>query len=363
MPRPTAQPVSAEAERLSTILREGGLLVLPTETVYGVFASSAHEPAVARLRELTGEPDGWHGAWHAPNMEAITRVTGPLPGPQRRLAERYWPGPLTAHIESNEAEAFAERAGAGAGLFTGTDDRGPWMLVRVPDAPITQAVAAALEVPMLGRAASDLGFGGTTSAPELPPDLAIEVVDGGQPRYGSQSSRVRFTSGGGWMIERPGPLDADSIDNAATKTVLFVCTGNTCRSPMAEAIARHSLEKHGAAGIRVASAGTSAGPGAPASPETEGALHSLGIQAPSDQHRSRFASPEVLGAADLIYAMTPEHASAIVSIAPEVTDRVSLLDPEGRPVPDPIGGAPELYIATAALIADLISDRLSEITA
>ena len=131
--------------------------------------------------------------------------------------------------------------------------------------------------------------------------------------------------------------------------ILFVCTGNTCRSPLAEALARKVIVERALSDVEAASAGTSAWDGAPAS---DGALL-VGMERNLDlsQHRAQTLTRELVSDADLILAMGPHHLERIEALggigrAYLVTDYASR-GASTRPVNDPIGGELELYRATA----------------
>ena len=130
--------------------------------------------------------------------------------------------------------------------------------------------------------------------------------------------------------------------------ILFVCTGNTCRSPMAEALARHELETRGWSGVEVTSAGTAALAGSAASPEVPQVLEEAGIAVP--EHAARELTPELVEAADAVLVMGPSHAGAVRAMGGE--DRVALVtdylpEPEaGEPVLDPIGRGTAVYRET-----------------
>lgn len=128
--------------------------------------------------------------------------------------------------------------------------------------------------------------------------------------------------------------------------LLFVCTGNTCRSPMAESIARRLLAERQLSDVHVSSAGTSAWPDAPPS---DGALL-VAMEHGSDlgEHRARQLSPEIVAAADLIFAMGPHHLERAEALGG--AGRAHLLTAytggPGSPVSDPFGGDLEVYRAT-----------------
>jgi protein-tyrosine-phosphatase len=131
--------------------------------------------------------------------------------------------------------------------------------------------------------------------------------------------------------------------------ILFVCTGNTCRSPLAEALARRVIVERALSEIDVSSAGTSAWEGAPAS---DGALL-VGMERNLDlsQHRARTLTRELVRDADLVLAMGPHHLERIEALGGSghaflLTEYASR-GASSRPVTDPIGGELELYRSTA----------------
>jgi len=137
--------------------------------------------------------------------------------------------------------------------------------------------------------------------------------------------------------------------------LLLVCTGNTCRSPMAEVIARDLLK--GEDGAVVRSAGVSAGPGAAATPQAVAAAGELGLDLST--HRSQPLTAQAVAEADQILTMTATHLAMVLQVAPEAADRAAVLDLDGD-IADPFGGTLEDYRATAEQIKTALLRRLRE---
>ncbi|HLL87970.1 MAG TPA: hypothetical protein VK324_01580, partial [Tepidisphaeraceae bacterium] len=212
------------------------------------------------------------------------------------------------------------------------------------------------------------GLGGPTlRADGLADDLDGKVdliFDAGPTRYSKPSTLLRVKAEG-YELVRQGVYDERIIEKMLKTTILFVCSGNTCRSPMAEAIARRQLARQlnvgepelEKRGINVTSAGSFALPGARATPQAVEAVRGLG--ADLSGHRSKPLSVELIHQADVIFTMGRSHAQAVRALVPSAADKVATLDPGGD-IEDPIGSDTGVYVKLAGELEKLIEKRLAE---
>lgn len=337
-------------------LASGSLVLAATETVYGLFANATDAGAVARLSVRAGDLPA---AWHAARVRDVVERLALPEGPHRRAVERLAPGPVTfiAEVDAEREAAITRALGAVEGAAVG---RGV-VVARVPEPSFAAELLEHTRCPVVGRSIAALGLGDGRYPPELSgarrEELGIgAVLEDGPTRYGKGSTLVRLRPGGGVEIEREGALPARRVRALLARRILFVCSGNTCRSPMAAALARDLLGGP-EGGFEVGSAGVSAGAGGAMTPEARAALESMGVRA--GHHESAGVTRAKLAEADAVFAMTRAHLGAITAIEPGA--RAMLLDPGGGEIDDPIGGPLEVYIRTAQRMRTLIEDRLREL--
>ncbi len=139
-------------------------------------------------------------------------------------------------------------------------------------------------------------------------------------------------------------------------TILFVCTGNTCRSPMAACLMNHLCQKNGLTDVRAISAGVDAWDGQPASTGAQHAMSRRGLSL--SQHRSQSVTQALLDSADLIFCVSRRHGEALIRRFDKVPP-IRCFSPE---IPDPFGGSDAIYEACAAAMEQQLTALLPKLT-
>lgn len=350
-----------QVRRAVELLGAGKIVVLPTETVYG--ATGLLRASVAeRLKGLRLGSTTRPLTPHVAGKQQAEQFLGKPTELAERMMRKLWPGPVGLQFDVQPQQR--RETAAKLGLAESDLYDGPSITLRCPDHPLFLDVVSAMQALL---AATAVGQPGRFDAPELAAALDGKVdliLDAGPTRFSKPSTLVKVLEDG-YHIVRAGVYDERTIRRLLRTMILFVCSGNTCRSPMAEAIARKllserlgvdeaALEKRG---IEVFSAGSHAMAGARATPEAVEAAKTVG--ADLSRHRSRPLTVELINQADVIFTMDRNHTRAATSMVPSAQPKVKALDPAAE-IEDPIGGDAALYHDLAGRLWKLIDARLSE---
>ncbi|KPI25366.1 Sua5/YciO/YrdC/YwlC family protein [Actinobacteria bacterium OV450] len=192
-----------DIEKAAGVLRVGGLVALPTETVYGLGADAEDPAAISRIFQVKGRPPSHPLIVHLAGAEHLDDWVQEVPAAARVLAEHFWPGPLTLVLRRGRRVPLE----ATGGLET--------VAVRVPDHPVALALLAAFGGGVTAPSANRFGSVSPTTAADVRAELgdAVDfVLDGGPCRVGVESTIVDVTAGTPTIL-RPGGVTREDLES------------------------------------------------------------------------------------------------------------------------------------------------------
>lgn len=196
-----------DIQEAGTLLRQGGLVAIPTETVYGLAANALMGEAVARIFEAKGRPQDNPLIVHIAAFEDIQPLVSEIPGQARALAEAFWPGPLTMVLPKS-GQIPRETSG---GLAT--------VGIRFPSHPVAAAVIRAAGTPLAAPSANLSGSPSPTTARHVKQDLwgrIDAIVDGGSCQVGVESTVITLAEGMPKLL-RPGGITLEQLESVLGK--------------------------------------------------------------------------------------------------------------------------------------------------
>ncbi|MFH1782950.1 MAG: L-threonylcarbamoyladenylate synthase [Candidatus Omnitrophota bacterium] len=331
-------PEKAFIREAIALLNEGKLVAFPTETVYGVGADFFNKEAIGILRKIKNRPDDKSFTAAIGNLGILDKLGITLPEEIKTLADRYWPGPLTLIVFNKDKKKIG---------------------IRIPNNKIALDLLNEINKPIALPSANFSGAKEPCSVLEIDRMFlgSIEMVlDGGRVELGI-SSTVLDTTVRPFKVLRKGAISEDDI--FSDFRVLFVCTGNSCRSVMAEYLMKKLVKESGLSGkIFVESAGTLPCSGAKAALNTVEILKEENIDASG--HKGMALSGALLKKSDFIFVMEKMHRNLVLTRLPGDTPKVRLLKEDDN-IPDPIGKSLEEYRRVKNLIKDQVENIFLEL--
>ncbi len=348
------------------VLDKGGLVVFPTETVYGI-GCRVRADSISRLDEIKGRSGGKRYTLHIPDPQAVARYVPTIPLKGRKLIANGWPGPLTIVFELDREALGQQRGVFGDDAFDVLYEDGT-IGIRCPDNRIARQLLRFATEPIVAPSANLDGKAPATDAGEVLAQLdgRIDVLfDGGESKYKKSSTVVKMV-GGEPTVLREGVYSEKDIAQMSLIRILFVCAGNTCRSPMAAALCEKKLSEKlnctvdeiEVRGYKIGSAGLMGGTGIPASTEVVSICAREGIEL--SKHRSRALTCAEAEASDYIFAMNRSNRERVLEICPAAAEKCLLLDAGGQ-ISDPIGAGDDVYEKCAQQIERALVERIDEI--
>ncbi|OHB73156.1 MAG: threonylcarbamoyl-AMP synthase [Planctomycetes bacterium RBG_16_55_9] len=348
------------------LIDAGALVAFPTETVYGI-ACRARSDSLGRLDRVKGRSAQKRFTLHIAQPSNVDTYVPTMKIIARKLIRNAWPGPVTIVFELQRRDIDIQRKKLEPDVFESLYKNGS-IGIRCPDHPVATALLGQTLNPVVAPSANLTGHSPAVNGEQVLRRLSGRIdmlLDAGPSQYGVNSTVVKMSKKG-LEILRPGVCSKERLRTLSKVKFLFVCTGNTCRSPMAEGFCKKYLAEKLHAhideldqiGYTVDSAGVIGSVGFPASPQAVVACAAKGVDLGA--HRNKGLSEKLIEESDFIYVMEPAHREKVLAIVPSAAGRCLLLEENGR-VLDPIGHPQSFYDSCAEQIQKAVTERIDEL--
>ncbi len=334
-------------------LVEGKLVALPAETAYHVFASGLKPDAVQGLVELGQQGSVRTASMFLRSPQEALDYSPRMSPVASRVVNRGWPGPLVLELPVDDPSSLVSQLPESVRSALLCEHR--FLAQRVAAHEVILEAMKLMPGPLVAapivNSQSQQAVCSGQEAGQLLDDQVAFVVDDGVTHYGGLATTVRIEDNDCTVLTK-GVIEPTKLDQLFQLVVLLVCTGNTCRSPMAEVMlvdllsGRFPEQMNGQRpAAYIASAGLSAFPGGPASSEAMSVMRKQGLNLQA--HQSRSLTERSLRHADWVLTMTRSHRAAIVDRMPHLENKVRMLSGGNEDVSDPFGGSESVYAACA----------------
>ena len=350
----------------ASLVDEGGLVVFPTETVYGI-ACRARTDSLLKLNAIKGRDPSKYYTLHIGQKNEVNKYVPTIVLRAKKLINNTWPGPVTLVFELDSKDIKIQNKFLDKEHFSNLYKNNS-IGIRCPDNTISSKLLQETNNPVIAPSANLANQPPATDAKEVLAQLSGKIdllIDGGSCKYKKSSAVVKIGKKG-IEILRLGIYSKEQLDAMSVIKFLFVCTGNTCRSPMAEGIFRKYLaeklqcevDQLEQVGYKISSGGVMDTNGMPASTGALTACASKGIDLSA--HRNKGLSKELIEESDFIFAMERIHKDRIIAISNEAVNKCFLLA-ENKGIDDPIGLPQEFFNRCADTIEAAVKKRISEL--
>lgn len=310
----------------ASALRKGQVIGFPTETVYGLGAIMSNAQALEQIYTLKNRRPDQPLSVHLADYQYLRFLRLKNAHVFSYLSGKYWPGPVTFIVQDQDGRSIG---------------------LRMPANIVARMIIAMCGEPIYATSANISGQPSPTNAQEVLNQFEGKIpllIDSGPCENGKDSTIVDLRQKP-FKLVREGTHSSDlkadlqnlNEGNHPTIEVLIVCTGNTCRSPMAEAWLQHQAKLLGFENkVKISSCGILAYKNMPATSDGQSILAAEGIN--MSAHRSRMMDQNLVCRADLIYAMTSEHEQFILKGMPYMNGRIEVMH-----ISDPVGMGLQAY--------------------